>query len=170
MQSSLVGSHLPSPQDSDSDLSPAWKPTLVLPSLTRTSDLADRQVHAMLAGYRKSGGVVNGDVVVRLLRLRSEQPISLLARWIVSRQVVSFTWRAQTQLPLFQFDLVRMEVRASVQTVVAELSKAFDDWDLASWFAQPNTWLAGAVPADAIELNLTGVLQAARADRFVAMG
>lgn len=170
MRSTLITNPLPATHDSNSDTGLVVMSTLALPSLTRPSDLADRQVHAMLAGYRKSGGVADGDAVASLLRLRFDQPMSLLARWIVSRQVVSFTWRGQTQLPLFQFELDRMAVRESVRTVVAELSMAFDDWDLASWFAQPNSWLGGAVPADAIEHDLDSVLHAARADRFVAMG
>jgi hypothetical protein len=32
------------------------------------------------------------------------KPISLVARWIISRTVISFGWRSQTLLPLFQFD------------------------------------------------------------------
>ncbi len=134
------------------------------------SDLASRQVAAMLSGYRSTGGVASGEIIASLLRQHSEQPISLLARWIVSRKVVSFVWRSQTHLPLFQFDLNRMEIRPGAQSVMAELARAFDDWEMANWFALPNSWLAGAVPADALASDSQAVLHAARADRFVAIG
>ena len=134
------------------------------------SDLADRQLTAMLSGYRRTGGVASGEVVASLLRQRSEQPISLLARWIVARQVVCFVWRSQTWLPLFQFDLARMEVQPGAKNAIAELSGAFDDWDMANWFAEPNSWLAGATPADTLGSDVEAVLHAARADRYVARG
>lgn len=45
-----------------------------------------------------------------------------------------------------------------------------DDWELAHWFVQPNFWLAGAAPVDAISRDLFAVVQAARADRFAVIG
>lgn len=56
------------------------------------------------------------------------------------------------------------------QQVVETLVPAFDDLDLASWFARPNAWLAGACPADAIAGDLPAVVRAARADRFIVLG
>jgi len=131
---------------------------------------ADRPIAGMLAAFAQSGGVASGDEVACLLRHGSSQPISLLARWIVARKVVSFSWRAQTLLPLFQFDFGGVAVKVCVQRVIAELAPVFDDWDMAIWFAQPNSWLAGAAPADLVARDLPAVLEAARADRFIAKG
>ena len=51
-----------------------------------------------------------------------------------------------------------------------ELRPVFDDLELALWFVTPNDWLGGARPAFAMHHSLPAVLQAARADRFVAGG
>lgn len=61
-----------------------------------------------------------------------------------------------------------MSLRAEAAAVLAELSDAFDDWDAALWFAQPNSWLQGCAPVDLITLDPSSVYQAAWADRFVA--
>jgi hypothetical protein len=124
----------------------------------------------MVQAYRRTGGLVSSDEVVPLLRRRIAQPISLLARWIVDRSVVSFVWQSQTLLPLFQFDLSDMSLRSGAAEVVAELTGAFDDWDLATWFARPNSWLRDAAPVDVIDADQPAVLQAARADRYIARG
>ena len=116
------------------------------------------------------GGVVNGDALASLWRGCTEQPISLLARWIVQREVISFSWHSQTLLPLFQFDLETLQVRPGVPQVIAELREAFDDLELADWFTRPNSWLQGSTPARRFESDLRAVLQAARADRYVALG
>ena len=102
--------------------------------------------------------------------MRSWQPISLLARWIVGREVISFDWQSTTMLPLFQFDLSSMTMRQSVTELLHELTEVFDDWDLALWFAQPNSWLDQQAPVALLNLDPKGVLDAARADRFIARG
>jgi acyl-CoA synthetase (AMP-forming)/AMP-acid ligase II len=124
----------------------------------------------MVHAYRRAGGLVSSDEVALLLRRRTAQPISLLARWIVARNVVSFEWQLQTLVPLFQFDLSDMSLRCGTAEVIEELSGAFDDWDLARWFAQPNSWLRNAAPVDVIDADQPAVMQAARADRYIARG
>ena len=128
----------------------------------------DRQFLAMQGAYARTGGLAFGDDVAQLLRRRSEQPISTLAHWIVARTIVTFEWRSQTLIPLFQFDPLDMSRRAGTVEVIRELSDIFDDWELASWFAQPNVWLDDATPVDAIRDDQPRVLQAARVDRFIA--
>jgi hypothetical protein len=114
-------------------------------------DDAERLQHmAMVDIYRKRGGLLGGDEVALLLRAHSSQPVSLLARWIVSRRVVSYTWQSQTLVPLFQFDRSDMSLRRGTSQVVDELSDTFDDWELATWFARPNSWLQGAAPVGPI--------------------
>lgn len=83
---------------------------------------------------------------------------------------VRFDWAHQTWLPLFQFEPETTSVRADVLRVVRELGQAFDDWHLARWFVEPNSWLGSRVPLDLMPLDLDAVCNAARADRFVAMG
>jgi len=130
----------------------------------------DRQLAAMSCGFQHHGGLATGDEVVRLMRRRSDQPISTLARWIVDRSVVHFAWQGATLLPLFQFDRNRMLLNPIVISVVRELRDAFDDWESALWFVTPNASTNGVAPVDAFESNPLAALAAARTDRFVALG
>jgi hypothetical protein len=132
--------------------------------------VADHQHLQMVHAYRRAGGLVSSDEVALRLRRHTAQPISVLARWIVARNVVSFVWQSQTLLPLFQFDLSDMSLRGGATEVVEELSGAFDDWELATWFARPNSWLRYAAPVDMMDADQPAVLQAARADRYIARG
>ena len=50
------------------------------------------------------------------------------------------------------------------------LRSVFDEWELAEWFACPNSWLGGQTPASQVVLDEQAVVEAARADRFVAAG
>ena len=136
----------------------------------RTDSQGAHIVMHLLDAFNDIGGIVNGDALVTLLRGRTQQPISLLARWIVQREVLSFPWHSQTLLPLFQFDLVSLFLRPGVPQVIAELRQACDDVELVDWFARPNAWLQDDTPARRFEVDLPAVLQAARAQRFVALG
>jgi alkylation response protein AidB-like acyl-CoA dehydrogenase len=123
-----------------------------------------------LGSYVSRGGVARGSELVSLIRTRADQPISRIARWIVSRQAVQFKSGPETVFPLFQFDLAEMSIRSDVRRVLAELADAFDDFEVAQWFVQPNACLAGATPVDALPYDVDGVLAAARTDRFVVLG
>lgn len=137
---------------------------------TPFADIMDPQFVLMALAYGQRGGFVTGDEVAGLMRGHVDQPVSVLARWIVTRQVLGFEWRSQTWIPLFQFNLAEMSVRPDVWHVLRELSSALEDWELAIWFASPNVWLQDAVPLDMIDRDPSAVLHAARTDRFVAMG
>ena len=132
--------------------------------------IEDRQFEIMRRAYAQHGGLASADEVAHRLRLRSEQPISVLARWIVARKIVNLRWQSQTLIPLFQFDLQDMSLRSGAVNAIAELTGAFDDWELALWFVQANAWLHDAAPIDQIEEDEAAVLEAARADRFIARG
>lgn len=132
--------------------------------------LEERQVLSMERAFRGHGGLASGEDLSLRLRARCDQPISLLARWIVSRTILSVSWRTQTLIPMFQFDPHDMSLRPSVTQVFGELRDVFDDWELALWFAQPNAWLKDASPVDLLVIDPAAVLDAARADRFVARG
>lgn len=123
-----------------------------------------------LVDFSATGGVIGGDELTGLLRKASDQPISLLAHWIVSGEVLNLNIDSENYLPRFQFDFDHMTVRPGVRDVIAELRAPFDDWELAQWFTRTNNWLDGRSPAEAIAASPADVLQAARADRFVAMG
>ena len=122
------------------------------------------ELQTMQRGFKLHGGLATGDEVAGMLRARNEQPISMLARWIVGRSVVSFSWHSRIMLPLFQFHRESMCPCAGTSAVIAELVDSFDDWDLSSWFASPNAWIGGAAPAALVQSHPQCVLEAARLD------
>ncbi len=124
----------------------------------------------LVDAFRSSGGVATGSELAAILSPLVDQSISRVARWIVSREVVTFAWRATILIPLFQFDLDRMCVRAGMHSVCSELWGAMDSSELVLWFALPNAWLDGATPAKKMATDVGAVLNAARADRFIAKG
>ncbi len=132
-------------------------------SLARRARWAcDEEFLALLRAYRRHGGLA--------------RPPELLQRGLPWPAVVGeappvrFDWAHQTWMPLFQFEPATTSVRADVLRVVRELGPAFDDWHLARWFVEPNSWLGNRAPLDLLPLDLDAVCHAARADRFVAMG
>ncbi len=130
------------------------------------------------AAFSGTGGLVSGDDLAELIRHRCEVagwlpeslPVSLVARWIVTRAVVSLDSPWGPMFPLFQFDLPTAAVVDAMAPLLDELRPVFDDVELALWFVTPNDWLGGARPVSAMHHSLPAVLQAARADRFVAGG
>lgn len=128
------------------------------------------QFLALRAAYRAHGGLARGDDLARLLEDNQRGDFVTLARLIVARQVFGFEWHGCLWMPLFQFELHDLSVREAPQRVLAELGSVFDNWSLAVWFTQPNVWLCEQRPIDALGKNLPAVLDAARADRFVANG
>jgi hypothetical protein len=132
--------------------------------------LAESQYVSMVRGYASCGGIAGCDEMVGLLRFRFDQPISLLARWIVARAVVCFEWRTITMLPMFQFDIADMTIRPQSRDVLRELRDTFDDRDVALWFVEPNAWLDGCTPVDVLRTDPASVLDTARADRYIARG
>lgn len=128
--------------------------------------------------FAQSGGLVSGDELAELLRQHGEgdeersqvQPVSLVARWIVARSVVTLDGPWGRMLPLFQFDLPRATVHEAMRPLLSELRGAFEDTELAMWFVTGNDWLAGACPEQVMHTDLNAVRQAARSDRFVAVG
>jgi len=121
---------------------------------------------AMNQAFQPYGGFATCDEVMRRLRPLAIHPRSTLTRWIVSRSVVNVAWRDDTLLPAFQFDLEQMSVRPACVRVIDELACAFDDREVAMWFAQPNAWLDYAIPVTLLASDEFAVLQAARVDRF----
>ena len=131
---------------------------------------SEHQCLAMAQAYASSGGIAGCDEMVGLLRCCFDQPISVLARWLVGRAVICFEWRATTMLPIFQFDIADMTIRPRVSEVLRELRDTFDDREVALWFAQPNAWLDGRPPVDVLRTDPVSVLDTARTDRYIARG
>jgi len=98
------------------------------------------------------------------------QATSMVARWIVSRSVVTVMGPNGWMLPMFQFDQATATPKPSMAPVLSELRGVFDEAELALWFVSSNDWLKGDRPAMVMHKNLPGVLHAARADRYLARG
>lgn len=153
---------------------PAGPRDIPLGALPARAPFADDEprLQRVLQDYRCIGGVATGDQIVWLMRGKLDQPVSVVARWIVGRDVVSINWRNRILLPLFQFDLARCTLAPGLEQAIDELRDAFafDDAEIAEWFASPNSWLGGARPCQRLGPDPGAVLQAARADRFVVLG
>ena len=131
---------------------------------------SDREFVEMLASYRASGGIVRTDGLARLLKDRPRVRMASLASLICAGEVFGFEWRRSYWLPMFQFEPRHLAVRSAPRQVIAELTADFDGLALALWFAQPNSWLHDLRPVDLLHSKLNDVLDAARADRFIATG
>jgi hypothetical protein len=125
-----------------------------------------QEFDAMNQAFRPYGGFASCDEVMRRLRSVSVRPRATLTRWIVSRSVVNVSRCDDTLLPAFQFDLERMSARPACARVIDELACAFDDREVAMWFATSNAWLNHAVPVRLLASDEFAVLQAAWVDRF----
>ena len=122
----------------------------------------------MLGAYRGGGGLAQADEVVALLERGGLAGIATLARWIVERRVIHFEWLQQTWLPWFQFKRADHQPAPVLQAVFAELGSVYDGWEMALWFARPNSALSGGAPLQLIDVDADSVLHAARADRYIA--
>lgn len=130
------------------------------------------------SAFADTGGLVSGDELAELIRQQCDdavqqlvpQPVSLVARWIVSHAVVTIDSPWGRMLPMFQFDLRRAAVHPGMRPLLSELQGVFDDAELALWFVTPNDWLDGVCPARAMHAALPAVRLAARTDRYVALG
>ena len=131
---------------------------------------ADHQFAGMLNAYRASGGLGRIQEVLKLLKSHEASAALTLAQWILKKKVICFEWRSNAWLPWFQFRASDMAPQPQLAPVLAELAPVFDPWEMANWFAQPNSWLANCPPVDSINVNSPAVLRAASADRFVAIG
>ena len=131
---------------------------------------SDELVRRLMNVYRRRGGLVTGDEMALAMRGHYDQPVSQLAHRIVERRLLSFAWHAQTYIPTFQFGRHPVSVLNGVVAVLDELAPAFDEYALAEWFATPNSWLQFRVPSVLVAEEPMLVLQAARADRYVATG
>jgi hypothetical protein len=125
---------------------------------------------ALLAAYRATGGTARGDDLARLLEDHGIGDFIGLARLIAGREVFGFEWRNTLWIPMFQFELRDLSVKPAAQQVLKELGAEFEGWSCAAWFARPNSWLNHRAPVELLATHLAEVLEAARTDRFIAVG
>lgn len=131
---------------------------------------SEREFHDLQLSYRATGGIASGEDLSRLLADQRRGDFISLARHIADRKIFGFDWLSSFWIPMFQFDLGDLSVREPPRQVRAELEEHYAGWGLASWFVQPSTWLKHQRPIDLLLGDLSAVLQAARADRFIAAG
>lgn len=125
---------------------------------------------SIAAAFADTGGLVSGDELADLIRqqtlrdaqLQISQPVSLVARWIVSGMALAMDSPWGIVLPLFQFDLARGSLHPEVPMVCAELGDVLQGPELALWFVTPNEWLCGERPAQLLRTRLPEVRRAAR--------
>jgi len=132
--------------------------------------LLSARAAALCAALEAYGGVVTGDGLSHLMTGSVEQPISTVARLLIARKVVWFQAHGQTLIPMFQFHVPDYVVRTTVRSILVELTDAFDDIEIAEWFVTPSLLLKGEVPVAVLDRCGTSIIDAARADRFVALG
>jgi hypothetical protein len=123
---------------------------------------------ALLDAYATLGGVCEAEDVLARMREVHEQPLSVLARLIVHRELVAVAWHGTTLLPAFQLDRSSWLPRPEVRRVVRQLRDVQDDLELALWFAAGNASLGGCCPAELIGSDVEAVVDAARIERFIA--
>ena len=129
-----------------------------------------RGFDAIISAYQLSGGTTRADDLEWMLEEKSKHRSVSVARQIALRDIFSFEWQSQFWVPMFQFYPQDLTVRQEVVRVVHELTSVLDNWTLAVWFTEPNSWLRGRRPVDMMDSHFSDVLNAARADRFVAAG
>jgi hypothetical protein len=139
------------------------------PAQAADDDVDEADFTAMRRAYHAAGGFAGGDDLARLLEDTGRGSFASLARRIVGGEVFGFEWRHTFWIPMFQFT-EELEVKPGLKAVLAELASEYDGRRLADWFVEPNGWLEERRPIDVLDASPDEVLQAARADRFVATG
>ena len=131
---------------------------------------ADQQFLALVNAYQATGGLAWIGDLEAMFMLRSTGSARGLSDSIADRQVVHFEWQDQIWLPLFQFDLVRMQTHRALAPVLGRLNSIYSDWEIADWFSRINPWLKCFSPAQSLVANPAAVLDAASAEVFIACG
>ena len=128
------------------------------------------EVAALRSAYEDAGGIGRGDEIAKLLADHAPGTFISVEQLVADGEIFGFEWEGFLWLPMFQFATRDLAIEAAPRQVRAELGEEFDGWALSAWFVEPNMWLAHRRPIDLIGPHLEAVLQAARADRFVATG
>ncbi|HTP73452.1 MAG TPA: hypothetical protein VML58_14635, partial [Burkholderiaceae bacterium] len=87
------------------------------------ADACDVPVEA----YAALGGICDGDHLAERMRVLHGQALSMLARLIVQRELITVERRGAILVPLFQLDRSTWLPRPAVRRVVRELRDVYDD-------------------------------------------
>lgn len=132
-------------------------------------DADDADFADLRSAYADAGGLASGDDLVRVLEESGRGSLAGLARKIVAGEIFGIEWHEAFWIPMFQFT-EELAPKPGLKAVLDELASEYDGRRLADWFVEPNGWLEEARPIDVLDSDPGEVLQAARADRFVATG
>ena len=160
----LVGTASSTAWDRTADSEESW------PSATIAGLPNGREFLALNAVYRPTGGLARREDLARLLDDHRFGDFISLAALLDSGEIFGFEFRRNFWVPMFQFELRDLSSKPGARQVREELAAAFDGWPLAAWFAGTNAWLNSRRPVDLFDSDLPAVLDAARADRFIAAG
>lgn len=154
--------------------------TTLEPAVRETSDdgtrewsspsTVDQQFIDMLDAFRPSGGLVPQAEVVQWLEKHRGPGAAQLQDWIGRRLVLCLHWQSQLWLPWFQFNRASCTPHVQLRTVLNELNAVHAPWEACRWFTLPNPWLGHRRPVNVLLHDLSGVLDAAHADRLIANG
>ena len=139
-----------------------------LPVIAVTNCFGHAGFNAIISAYLLNGGTASADDLELMLEEKRKGRFVSVARQILLRDIFSFEWQNQYWVPMFQFYPQDLTVKREVMRVVHELTAVLDNWALALWFTEPNPWLKNRRPVDMMDRHFLEVLNAARANRFVA--
>ncbi|MDM0033453.1 hypothetical protein QTI33_15060 [Variovorax sp. J22P271] len=125
---------------------------------------------ALLNAYRATGGLLRGDDLIHLMASRCSGDHASLSSSIAAGEILCFDWNQTLWIPVFQLDRESLGATTATRRLLAELSGAFDGWAAAHWLVAANAWLGECTPLELLGTHLEAVLDAARADSFVARG
>ncbi|MCW5658774.1 MAG: hypothetical protein KIT60_13805 [Burkholderiaceae bacterium] len=142
-------------------------PATPLPPSARQA--SDGSLVQLFDAYRLADGIADGEGLLRRIATARRHSPERGSDLPDARASVNFSLRGVQWWPLFQFD-ADMAVRPEVARVARELTSVMADWEVALWFLTPNTWLGDQPPIACVWTQADAALQAARADRFIAVG
>lgn len=125
---------------------------------------------ALLSAFRSRGGLLRLSALQTIrCNVWSNDVIKALPARVVDRSVLGITWNHEIWVPNFQFD-GQGGTKHPATAVFLELKRSHDPWELATWLVTPSIWLQHVRPIDLLELAPGLVTEAARADRYIAIG
>jgi hypothetical protein len=128
------------------------------------------QFAAIVGVHARHGGVLRADEVAQRMRSHWDQPVSVLAKWIASRAMITIDWHDDILVPMFQIDPRSKGLRPGCREIVAELKDVMGDWEMARWFATSDPLLGGLAPVDMLAVSWREAFNAARVARFIVLG
>jgi hypothetical protein len=127
------------------------------------TDPSDLEFIQLLSAYRSTGGLA------RRQGWDATTPDSSAARPHPS-PLFGFPWGGDYWMPRFQWLDGMDQVNPSCVAVQAELAEVFTGIEIARWYVSPNAFLGHAAPLQVLTRSPELVVQAARMDRFIALG